>query len=171
MRLDNEIHFIPALFANINLDPTQRIGWENTASYRVSDTFRVRGGVTYMRATFREGANAGNDIPLVSRWSGSAGFGWDIWRKLATLDVNVRYFGERRMDNDQANTQPLIPAATTVDVKLGGKYRNFFWSAAVLNLFDKQYYDYAIASASTPGYFNAYPQAGRTFMFSAGATF
>lgn len=171
MRLDNEIHFIPALFANINLDPTQRIGWENTASYRMSDTFRVRGGVTYMRATFREGPNAGNDIPLVSRWSGSAGFGWDIWRKLATLDVNVRYFGQRRMDNDQANTQPLIPEAATVDVKLGGKYRNFFWSIAALNLFDKQYYDYAIASATTPGYFNAYPQAGRTFMLTAGATF
>jgi iron complex outermembrane receptor protein len=171
MRLDNEIHFIPALFANINLDPTQRIGWENTASYRLSDTVRVRGGVTYMRATFREGANAGNDVPLVSRWSGNAGITWDIWRKLATLDVNVRYFGERRMDNDQANTQPLIPAAATVDLKLGGHYQNFFWSAAVLNLFDKQYYDYAIASAFTPGYFTAYPQAGRTFMLSAGATF
>lgn len=171
MRLNNEIHFIPALFANVNLDPTQRIGWENSASYRLAEDFRVRGGVTYLRATFRDGPNEGNDIPLVSRWSGNAGFAWAVWRELATLDVNVRYFGKRRMDNDQPNTQPLIPAAATVDVKLGGKYRNFFWSVAALNLFDKKYYDYAIASATIPGYFNAYPQAGRTFMVSAGATF
>jgi iron complex outermembrane receptor protein len=124
-----------------------------------------------MRATFRDGPNKGNDVPLVSRWSGSAGVTWNIWRELAVLDVNVRYFGDRRMDNDQANTQPLIPATATVDVKLGGKSRNFFWSVAALNVFDKQYYDYAIASATIPGYFSAYPQAGRTFMLSAGATF
>jgi iron complex outermembrane receptor protein len=47
----------------------------------------------------------------------------------------------------------------------------FTWSVAVQNLFDEQYFDYAVASASTVGVYNAYPQPGRTFMVRAGATF
>jgi iron complex outermembrane receptor protein len=75
------------------------------------------------------------------------------------------------MDNDQANVQPKIPANGTVDVKLGGTYDRFFWSATVENLFNVNYYDYAIASSFTSGVFAAYPQAGRTFVLRAGATF
>ncbi|MGQ0686030.1 TonB-dependent receptor, partial [Bradyrhizobium sp.] len=33
MDLENEIHFIPALFYNVNLDPTRRTGLETAASY------------------------------------------------------------------------------------------------------------------------------------------
>ncbi|HEX5212276.1 MAG TPA: TonB-dependent receptor [Pseudolabrys sp.] len=171
MELTNEIHFIPALFLDVNLDPTQRLGWENSASYQLTDDVRLHGGFAYTRATFREGPFAGNDIPLVSRWSGNAGASWDIWKKMAVLDVTGRFVGERRMDNDQTNTQPLIPANVTVDVKLAGQYDRFFWSAAVLNLFDVSYFDYAIASAFTQGFYNAYPQPGRTFMLRGGMTF
>ena len=171
MELNNEIHFIPALFVDVNLDPTQRLGWENSATYQLTDDVRLRGGFAYTQATFRAGPFAGNDIPLVSRWSGNAGLSWDIWKKLLVLDVTGRFVGERHMDNDQANTQPLIPATATVDVKIGGQYDRFFWSAAVLNLFNASYFDYAIASAFTPGYFTAYPQPGRTFMLRGGATF
>ena len=171
MKLNNEIHFIPALFLDVNLDPTQRLGWENSTTYQLTDDVRLHGGFAYTRATFRDGPFAGNDIPLVSRWSGNAGASWDIWKKLAVLDVTGRFVGERRMDNDQTNTQPLIPANATVDVKLGGQYDRFFWSAAVLNLFNVSYFDYAIASAFTQGFYSAYPQPGRTFVLRAGATF
>jgi iron complex outermembrane receptor protein len=171
MELTNEIHFIPALFLDVNLDPTQRVGWENSASYQLTDDVRLHGGFAYTRATFRDGPFAGNDIPLVSRWSGNAGASWDIWKKMAVLDVTARFVGERHMDNDQTNTQPLIPANATVDVKLGGQYDRFFWSVAVLNLFDVSYFDYAIASAFTQGFYSAYPQPGRTFMLRGGMTF
>jgi len=171
MELNNEIHFIPALFADVNLDPTQRLGWENSATYQLTDAVRLRAGFAYTRATFRDGPFAGNDIPLVSRWSGNAGLSWNIWKKWLVLDVNGRFLGTRRMDNDQGNTQPLIPANATMDVKLSGQYDRFFWSAGVLNLLNASYFDYAIASAFIPGYFNAYPQPGRTFMLRGGATF
>jgi len=171
MELNNEIHFIPALFANVNLDPTQRIGWENSATYQVSDDVRVRAGVAYTRATFREGQFAGKEIPLVAPWSGYTGLTWDIVKKLLVLDVTATFWSDRRMDNDQANVQPLIPANATMNVKLGGEWNQFFWSAAVLNLFNTNYYDYAIASAFTQGFFSAYPQPTRTFTLRAGATF
>jgi iron complex outermembrane recepter protein len=41
----------------------------------------------------------------------------------------------------------------------------------VNNLFNVLYYDYAIASAFTPGAFSADPLPGRPYMVKAGVTF
>jgi iron complex outermembrane receptor protein len=171
MDLENEIHFIPASFFNVNLDPTRRYGSETSASLRVSDTVLLRGGMAYTRAVFREGAFAGNDVPLVSRYTGSAGVSWNIWQNFLVADATVRAWSERFMDNDQANTQRRIPASATVDFKLSGAYEHFFWSISVNNILNALYYDYAIASSFTDGRFSAYPLPGRTFLVKAGATF
>jgi iron complex outermembrane receptor protein len=171
MLLNNEIMFNPVTFTNVNLDPTRRIGVENSATYRVTEGVRLKGAASYTEAKFREGINTGNDVPLVAKWSGSLGLSWDIYQKYVVFDGVVRWVGNRRMDNDQPNVQPTIPAYTTVDVRLGGEVKNFFWSLSVQNLFNAMYYDYAVASATTLGRYNAYPLAGRTFMAKAGATF
>lgn len=173
MLLNNEILFIPfpPIGANINLDPTKRFGVENSATYHVTEAVRVKGAASYTEAKFREGIYAGNDVPLVARWSGSLGLSWDIYQKYVVFDGVVRWVGNRRMDNDQANFQPTIPAHTTVDIRLGGALKNFFWSFSVQNLFNASYYDYAAASSATFGRYNAYPLPGRTFMARAGATF
>jgi iron complex outermembrane receptor protein len=183
MNLNDEIHFIPALGQDVNLDPTRRVGWETNVGYQVSNDVRLRGGLAYTQATFREGQYAGNEIPLVSPWSGNVGLSWNIIEKLLVFDVTGRFWSARRMDNDQANVQPEIPGNGTVDVKIGGTYDRFFWSAAVENLFNVDYFDYAIASSGFPagtfgpatpptiGAYSAYPQAGRTFLLRAGATF
>jgi iron complex outermembrane receptor protein len=171
MDLENEIHFNPVLAFNTNLDPTRRYGSETSASLRVTDTVLLRGGVAYTRAVFREGQFAGNDVPLVSHYTANGGVTWNIWQNYLVFDATLRAWSERIMDNDQANTQRRIPASATVDLKLSGAYDRFFWSVAVINLFDAQYYDYAIASQFTPGRFAAYPLPGRTYMVRAGATF
>jgi iron complex outermembrane receptor protein len=171
MDLENEIHFNPVLFYNVNLDPTRRYGSETAAALRVSDSVTLRGGMAYTRAVFREGAFAGNDVPLVSRYTASGGVTWNIWQNYLVFDATLRAWSERFMDNDQANTQRRIPADATVDLKLSGAYDRFFWSLSVNNLFNALYYDYAIASSFTPGRFAAYPLPGRTYMVKAGATF
>jgi len=171
MDIENEIHFIPALFLNVNLDPTRRYGSETSASLRVSDTVLLRGGVAYTRAVFREGPFAGNDVPLVSRYTATAGVSWNIWQNYLVADATVRAWSERFMDNDQANTQRRIPASATVDFKLSGAYEHFFWSISVNNILNALYYDYAIASPFIDGRFSAYPLPGRTYMVKAGATF
>ena len=43
-------------------------------------------------AKYREGQFAGNDVPLVSHWSGNAGVSWDIVKKWATLDVITSFW-------------------------------------------------------------------------------
>ena len=171
MDLTNEIHFNPALFYNVNLEPTRRYGSETSASLRVSDSVLLRGGATYTRAVFREGQYAGNDVPLVSRYTVSGGVTWNIWKDFLVADATLRAWSERFKDNDQNNTEGRIPAGATIDLKLSGAYEHFFWSLSVNNALNALYYDYAIASSFTPGRFSAYPLPGRTFMVKAGATF
>jgi len=171
MDLVNEIHFDPVNFFNYNLDPTRRYGSETSTSMRVSDTVLLRGGMAYTRAVFREGPFAGNDIPLVSRYTTNGGVTWNVWQNYLVVDATVRYWSSRRMDNDQPNRQPPIPANATVDFKLSGQYEQFFWSLGLNNLFNALYYDYAVASAFTDGRFSAYPLPGRNYMVKAGATF
>jgi iron complex outermembrane receptor protein len=131
----------------------------------------LRGAVAYTRAVFREDAFAGNDVPLVSRYTASGGVTWNMWKDLLVADATVRGWSERFMDNDQANKQRRIPADAGIDVKLSGAYEHFFGSLSVNNLLNALYYDYAIASTFTPGRFSAYPLPGRTYMVKAGATF
>lgn len=169
MNLDDEIFYSPATGTNINLDATRHWGVENTAMVRINDKIRLTGNLTYTRATFREGQFAGNDIPLISRWTANAGISWSVWEKYVVYDAIVRYAGERRLDNDSANVQPMIPGYTTVDMRVGGEWKNLFWSVSVQNLFDVDYFDYGIASTTTIGRYNAYPQPGRTYMFRLGA--
>ncbi len=173
MRLKNEIHFDPVFFVNRNLDPTHRYGSETSATLRLSDSVRLKGGFAYIRAVFSEGQFAGNDVPLVSPLTGSAGVSWDIWQKYLTFDAVVRAWSSRRFDNDQANFQPLIPANATLDLKISGEYDRFFWSFSVNNVLDVHYYDYGVASANllNVGVFNAYLLPGRTYLLKAGMTF
>ena len=175
MHLKNEIHFNPIPFTgfyNYNLDPTHRYGSETAVSLRINEAFRLKGGFAYTRAVFEEGKFTGNDVPLVSRLSGNAGFTWNVWQKYLVLDVNARLWSSRRFDNDQPNKQPVIPANGTIDLKLSGEINQFFWSASIINLLDTYYYDYGIASATAGnGVFSAYPLPGRTFVVKAGMTF
>ncbi|MCC6889036.1 MAG: TonB-dependent receptor [Hyphomicrobiales bacterium] len=171
MELENELHFSPATFTNVNLDPTRRQGVESIVTWAASPTLRFKGGLAYTRATFRAGPFAGHDVPLVSPWTASLGVSWDIYRKYLVLDAVARAFSSRRMDNDQANVQPLIPGQTVVDLRIGGEIERFTWSLSVQNVFNVLYFDYAIASAFTLGTYNAYPLPGRTVLLKGGMTF
>ncbi|MFL9499972.1 TonB-dependent receptor [Rhodopseudomonas palustris] len=171
MDLTNEIRYDPVNFYNTNLDPTRRYGGETSSSIRISDSLLLRSGAAYTRATFREGPFSGNDVPLVSRYTANAGVTWNVWQKYVVFDATARVWSSRFMDSDNANSQVKIPANGTVDVKLSGEVDHFFWSLSVINLFNAQYYDYAVASSFTPGRYGAYPLPGRTYLAKAGVTF
>jgi iron complex outermembrane receptor protein len=66
-----------------------------------------------------------------------------------------------------------IPAYTVADLKLAWEDRGWRLSAAVNNLFDEQYYNYAVRSINplTPDRYNAYPLPERNFTMSAEYTF
>ena len=91
-------------------------------------------------------------MPLVSPWTGNVGLSWNIFGRSSCFDANVRYFSQRYLDGNEINANAVyfIPATTLVDLRIGGELDTFFWSLAVQNVFDRQYYDYALDTSFQP---------------------
>ena len=173
MHLTDEIHFSPITFINTNLDPTRRQGVETIASWQATRDVRLRSNLTYVDAEFQEGPFAGNKVPEVSPWTANAGVSWNIFGPYLWLDADLRFFSQRYLDGDEINANAVyfVPTTTLVDLKVGGQLDHFFWSAALQNIFDRQYYDYGLDGSSSFGpFFSFYPQPGRTYLVKAGAT-
>ena len=171
MRLKDEIHFNPATFENINLDPTRRYGLELSATYDVTDRLKLQGNYTYMRAKFRDGPFSGKNVPLVPENTASL---TGIWKQTPATDivVSANFVDNKYFDNDQSNTfAKKIPSYTTVDAKISHRYRGFRLTAEVNNIFEEKFYDYGVSSPFTPGVYNAYPLPERTILFTVSKDF
>jgi iron complex outermembrane receptor protein len=109
-------------------------------------------------------------VPLAAAWTGSSSLTWRHTEWLSATVVSS-YVGEKRLDSDEANFQPMIPAYTVVDIRLGGAYGGFYWEGVVNNLFEEEYFTYGVASVSTFGTYNAYPMPERTALVRFGVRF
>ena len=170
MNLENEIHFNADTFLNDNLEPTQRRGVEAGADLALSRTLFLDLGAAYTRAVFREGINSGNDLPLVSRWTGSAALRWEF-RPAWTLVTAMTAVGPRRMENDDDARGARIPGHALVDLKLSTRQGAWTLGAQLNNLLDVSYYNYAVRSSTTVTTYNAYPLPGRSWKLEAGLRF
>jgi len=172
MNLNNEIHYNAITYTNMNLSPTRRYGLELEGAHNYTDALQVTAAYSYTVAKFHEGSYAGinvsgNDIPLVPRQRLALSCAWNMSEQ-STLDANALYVGEQHFDNDQANTfGQMMPAYTTVDMKLSHREGRWMLGAAVNNLFNEKYFTYGVASTFTPGRYNAYPMQGRNFSLNA----
>ena len=176
MNLYNEIHYNAITYTNMNLSPTHRYGMELEGSHHYSDAIEFAAAYSYTVAKFREGVYgglniSGNDIPLVPRQRLALSGSWRATDK-SVLNMNAVYIGKQHFDNDQTDTfGQLMPAYTVVDTKL--TYHEGSWkvSAAVNNIFNRQYFTYGVASTSTVGRYNAYPMQERNYSLSANYEF
>ena len=162
----DEIHFSSGRpSSNTNLDPTQRYGIENDRELARQRHAAAQGRPRlYARGVPRR---------AVRRQRRAAGVALDRQRRRVlghlpeVADVRrgrCATVGDRRMDNDQANLQPLIPAHTVVDVRHRRRDRQVLLvGRGAESCSTSIYFDYAIASAFTLGTYNAYPQPGRTY--------
>jgi iron complex outermembrane recepter protein len=162
--LENEIYFSPLVFANINLAPTRRTGIELETAWRALRALELRFAIALMNARFRTGEYggvdvSGNRVPLVPEAIATAGVSWTFAPR-SRLNVDARYVGRQRFDNDQANVFRHQPDYTLVDVKLEHGFARR-WSAAfeVRNVFDERYFSYGVWDLGTS--FSAFPQPGR----------
>lgn len=165
MKLEDEIHFDPVTFTNINLDPTSRQGLELSIMSRVTDVLRLKGQYAYTRAEFREGTYKGNDVPLVPANTASLSALWDLSPTLKFI-MTANHVGKKFFDNDQGNASARIPSYDMVDVKLLSKFGPWQFSGTINNLFDEEAFDYGVISTFTPGRYNAYPLPERSAIFS-----
>lgn len=167
--LNNEISFInidPFLFfANVNLPPTRRQGFELEGSWTVTGAIDIFGSYTFIDARFRKGDFGGVDVsgnlvPLVPRHKVSAGGTYRLGSNTRAAVV-MNYVGEQVFDNDQANTATRrMPDYVTVNLKVTHQMRKLLLSMAVNNLFDEKYFSYAIRNSAGTS-FSALPARER----------
>lgn len=177
MDVEDEIHLDPftAGVGNRNLPPSRRQGAELESSWQVSPEFRLTAGYAFTDARFRAGTLPGNGsigtnldiagkrVPLVPEHKLNLALAWDFAAR-TRLSAALTAVSKQFMDNDEPNTLGRqIPAYAVVDLKLA---REFGWgrlAAAVNNLFDEDYYSYAVRSQFTPDRYAVYPLPGRSF--------
>ena len=170
--LRNEIHLNSVTFQNINLPPTERYGFEFDVSKILTEIVDASFSYTYEIAKFTAGSLngadvAGHNVPLVPKHRASLAVGVKLAER-TRLSAAATYTGEQYLDGDEANDfGQKMPAYTVVDLKLSHTISGWTFSAAVNNLFNIDYYSYAVRSQFTPGLFNAYPQPERNYFFTA----
>ncbi|MBI2297080.1 MAG: TonB-dependent receptor [Betaproteobacteria bacterium] len=160
---------------NTNLPPSRRRGLELEAQQSFGGSLRLSGSYTLTDAEFREGVLpgsaftqqnvvvAGKTVPLVPRHKLNLNASWAITAR-TRLNALVTYVGEQFMDNDEANTLGTkIPAYTVADLKLVHQEGAWRFTAAVNNLLNEKYYNYAVRSQFVPDRYNAYPLPERSF--------
>lgn len=167
--LKDEIHLDPFSFGtgNTNLPASRRQGLEAEFGARPTERIDFRLAYTHTEAEFTEGVIGttsveGKTVPLVARNRASVSAGFRLtqqWR----LDGTWSYVSSQFMENDEGNEfGTKIPSYSTTDVRLAYETRRASLSLTVNNLFDEEYYNYAVTSIFTPGRFSAYPLPGRS---------
>ncbi|MDH3321265.1 MAG: TonB-dependent receptor, partial [Betaproteobacteria bacterium] len=178
----DEIHldpFTPGV-GNTNLPPSRRRGVELDGAWQLARSLQLTGGYAYTDARFRSGVLpgatfaigtdldiSGKRVPLAPEHKLNLGLAWDIIPQLR-LSGALTAVSAQFMDNDEPNSLGTrIRAYAVVDLKLA---RSFAWgrlSAAINNLFDEQYYTYAVRSQFTADRYAVYPLPGRTLSLAA----
>ncbi len=171
MDLENEIHFNPATFTNLNLDPTERKGVEITVELKPLTNFSINGNYAYLESTFDEGTFKGNEVPLVPNHTASLFADWEM-NQYFSLSTTWRYIGKKRFDNDQTNDfGQEIPAYDMWDLKLTGDYQSWSGSFSINNVFDEKAFDFGVRSTGVAGRYNGQPLPERNFTISIGYNF
>lgn len=176
-KVHDEIHLDPFStgVGNTNLPPSRRRGLELDGHWQVLPHLDLRAAYTYTEARFLSGVLPGSaftqtnvniaskHVPLVPDHKLDLGASWSL-AEATSLNGALHYVSSQFMENDEANTLGAkIPAYTVADLKLLHHVGEWELSAAINNLFDRRYYNYAVSSQFTAGKYNAYPLPGRTF--------
>lgn len=175
--VDDEIHLdaYHSGIGNTNLPPTRRRGVELEGRWQALPSLALSGAYTYTDARFRDGDLpafgasvdvAGNRVPLVPRHLVNLQAAWrfaSAW----SLTAAAQYVSSQYMDNDEPNSGTRIPGYLTADLRLDYRAGRWTLTGALNNVFDEDYYNYAVRSQFTPTRYNAYPLPGRTWWVAA----
>ncbi|MDR1999916.1 MAG: TonB-dependent receptor [Zoogloeaceae bacterium] len=163
--LTDEIGYDDTASANVNFDPTRRQGIEAEFGWRIGGGVKAQAAYTYTDAHFRDGPDAGKNIPLVAKHMATLQIGWD-GGKAGTYDVLTRYIGHRRYSGDYANQRGWLAGYTLTDLQASWKLKPWTVTARLLNAFDKRYAPFAGYSTFSADYYY-YPGDGRSFQLAA----
>ena len=162
-KIDDEIGFNGAM--NANYDPTRRQGIETELGWKINQQFLTKLAYAYTDAEFRSGANNGKRIPIAPSSTANAQLIWQTPSHGAYV-LQANYVGTRYTSGDFANTLDKLPSHTTFDLRANWNLERIKLSFNALNIFDKNYSNFAVFSAFMNDYF-FFPANGRSFYFTA----
>ena len=174
----NELGYDSDEFVNININSTRRYGLEYTQKYRINKILEMKSDFTWAEAKYTSGDQGtyatdfkNKDVPLVPQFSLDSSFDWQISKYLSIIP-SINYQDGMRMESDDENFQDTkIPSHLLTNLFILNQRDVFDLSITIKNLFNEKYHNYAVASSSTNGTYNAYPEPGREILFSLIAKF
>lgn len=161
---------------NVNAGATRRRGVEVSARGRFARRVAAFANATYTDAAFTNGANDGNEVPLVPKLRAAAGFDASLPAGFG-IRADALYVGSQVLDNDPENDRAKLDAYMVVNLRAGweralrsgagpraGRFGLF---VEARNLFDERYATRGIFafdfSASTSADFVT-PAPGRRYL-------
>jgi len=165
MNVENELYYNPLTFANENYDKTRHQGIELSFNTKFFSKVGFFGNYSYTKANFEKGVYDKKIVPMVPRDKASLGLMF-LLPKNITFNILGNYVGSRYFINDQANNFSRLSGYITADANISYVLRDFSITAAVNNMFDRMYSEYAVCN-STTGAKNYYPSPGRNFSLKA----
>ena len=174
----NELAYDTDAFENINMNSTKRYGVELNTRNTISDKLKLTNNFTFAKAKYISGNQGtyatdfkGNDVPLVPQYSLDTNLEWKISEFMKIIPT-IKYQDDMRMESDDENFQDTkIPSYIIANMSITSKFGKFFSTLSINNIFDEKYHNYAVASSSTLGAYNAYPEPGREIILSLGTKF
>ena len=140
LRLENEIAFDPANFANINLDDTERKGLITSGYWKASKRLGFSASYTYTDAEVTSGFATGKHIPLVAEHSALLSSDYAISKSWQVF-AEVVAISDRVLGGDFDNTLSKLPGYGLLNVKAEYNISDFTFSGRVNNVLNKEYSD------------------------------
>jgi len=174
----NELAYDTDAFQNININATRRFGVELKTINKISDKLSLTNNFTFSKAKYVSGNQGSyatdfkdNDVPLVPQYSLDTSLEWEV-SEFTIINPTINYQDDMRMESDDENFQDTkIPSYVLFNMDITSKFDNFFTTLSINNIIDKKYHNYAVASSSTLGAYNAYPEPGREIALCFGIEF
>ena len=147
--------------ANVNYDPTRRLGLEFELSQDLTPTFTLHVNAAARQSTFSAGPHEGKDVPLTPRRTLSLRGEWEPSAE-QQIDVLVNHVASQHPDFDNACR---MPSYATLDLRYAYRWQHAELALGVTNAGDHKYYTQAFScAAGEVG--GIYPEAGRALTVS-----
>jgi iron complex outermembrane receptor protein len=167
--LRDEIGLGADYLTNMNFDPSRREGLEFEAKMKLNNSLRAGVQVAQRKSTFKEGPYAGKTVPLSPEQSVTTNLVYQMSPTQQVVLLN-QWVSEQKVGGDLGNTcSQAIPSFGLTNLRYSYNLDAWMLSGQISNLFDKHYYDYR--SRCSPVSRSIYPQAGRTWAFTARRSF
>ncbi len=165
----NEIGLGADYMTNMNFDPTRREGVEFETKMKLNPSLRAGMQAAHRKSTFRSGQYEGKNVPLSPEQSLTLNVMYQMSPNQQIVLLG-QWVSEQKVAGDLTNScSQTIPEFSVLNLRYTYSLNSWMFFGQISNLFDKQYYDYR--SRCNPNSRSIYPQAGRTWAFTARRNF